>query len=190
MFTHFLAAGALAASPLLTSVGTPPQSPRQFPAHARPGERLTDELDRLVGTWQRASPGQSFLYQWKFSHDGDYTWKFGTIVAPGASAGAVPRTNEVETGTFKVDDGRIELTPRTCRTEVKNRSLPHGGYARNLGPAPPRAYSWSIKTGRNGQQVLTLTDAGKAPSGSCLPIRHQTAFGYDYGDSGEFASVE
>jgi hypothetical protein len=190
MFTHVLAAGALAASPLVIPAGTPPQSPQRFPVHAPPGERRTDQIDRLVGTWQRASPGQSFLYQWKFSRDGKYVWKFGTIVAPGANSGSPPRTDEVETGTFKVRDGRIELTPRTCRTEVKNRSLPHGGYARNLDPAPARAYSWSIRTGENGQQILTLADTGTAPSGSCLPARHKTALGYDYGDSGRFASVD
>ncbi|MBC6461319.1 hypothetical protein [Actinomadura sp. HBU206391] len=71
-----------------------------------------------------------------------------------------------------------------------NRSLPRGGYATDLAPAPSRAYSWSIETGDTGQQVLKLTDAGAAPSGSCLPARHSTSLGYDSGDTGEFVSVD
>lgn len=190
MFTPLLAAGALTVSSLLTPAGIPRQPPPSQTAHARPGSLQPDDIDRLVGTWQRASPNQAVLYQWKFSHDGKYTWKFGTIVGPGANSGSPPRTEEMETGTFTVTDGRIELTPDACRTEVRNRSLPGGGYTVNLDAAPARAYSWSIKTGEDQQQVLTLADAGRAPSGSCLPIRRNTAFGFDYGDSGEFASID
>jgi hypothetical protein len=190
MFTPLLAVGALAVSSLLTPVGTPRQPASSRAAHARPGGLQPEDTDRLVGTWQRASPGQTVLYQWKFSHDGKYTWKFGTIVGPGANADSLPRSEEVETGTFKVTDGRLQLTPDTCRTSVRNRSLPGGGYTADLDAAPARAYSWSIRTGVDQQQVLKLADAGRAPSGSCLPIRRDTAFGFDYGDSGEFASVD